>query len=384
MRILFTTLNATSHLRLLAPIVLAARAAGHETLLAGPPGLAAEAAEYGVDFAPVGADWTHDPALTSTVAQQLAFGAHEDYNRTLFDGVFFGRYALDFARDGIALARRWRPDLVVRVTEEVGGLLLAEALGLPHATVGSGNAHRMAADAIMSSVDRLRRELGLPTGVDPYPSLFASFVPRSYPGNPAVPTIRWYRQRDPERIGERMPDWFADLPADRPVVYVAIGSWLSAMVWKTKPQIEAVVAALEAMDCTGIVAVGDAAAEVAAPGSTVRVVGQLPQPMLLPSVDLFVSHGGAASVREALRAGTPMVMTPIIGDQVEHARFCTELGVARTIATGRVSARAVRAAVSDVLGDPAYRQRARAVQREFLAAAPVEQLVDDLAAVAAG
>jgi len=37
-----------------------------------------------------------------------------------------------------------------------------------------------------------------------------------------------------------------------------------------------------------------------------------------------------------------------------------------------------------VLGDPAYRQRARAVQREFLAAAPVEQLVDDLAAVAAG
>jgi len=150
---------------------------------------------------------------------------------------------------------------VVRVTEEVGGLLLAEALGLPHATVGSGNAHRMAADAIMSSVDRLRRELGLPTGVDPYPSLFASFVPRSYPGNPAVPTIRWYRQRDPERIGERMPDWFADLPADRPVVYVAIGSWLSAMVWKTKPQIEAVVTALEAMDCTGIVAVGDAAAE---------------------------------------------------------------------------------------------------------------------------
>src|SRR4029079_1150734 len=84
MRILFTTLNATSHLRLLAPIVLAARAAGHETLLAGPSGLAAEAAEYVLAFAPVGTDWTHDQALTSTVAQQLAFGAHEDYNRTLF------------------------------------------------------------------------------------------------------------------------------------------------------------------------------------------------------------------------------------------------------------------------------------------------------------
>jgi hypothetical protein len=39
--------------------------------------------------------------------------------------------------------------------------------------------------------------------------------------------------------------------------------------------------------------------------------------------------------------------------------------------------------VTDVLADPAYRQRARAVQREFLTAAPVEQLVSDLVAVAA-
>jgi N-glycosyltransferase len=384
MRILFTTLNATSHLRLLAPIVVAARAAGHEVRLAGPAGLAAEAAEYGLPFAPIGTDWTHDPALTEKVAQQLAFGAHEGFNSTLFDGVFFSRFALEQARDGIELAKRWQPDIIVRVSEDFGGLLAAETLGLPHVTIGSGNAHRMAVEAILPKLDGLRRQLGLPTGVDPYPSLFASFVPRSYPGTAPIATIRHYRHRNAERVGERMPDWFADLPADRPVVFVAIGSWLSGMVWKTKPQIQGVVSALAEIDCTGIVAVGDMAAEVSAPGASVRLVGTVPQPLLLPAVDVFISHGGFSSVREALVTGTPMVMTPIIGDQVEHSRFCTELGLARSIPAGRVSARAVRTAVTEVLGDPAYRQRARAVQREFLTAAPVEQLVSDLVAVAAG
>jgi hypothetical protein len=41
----------------------------------------------------------------------------------------------------------------------------------------------------------------------------------------------------------------------------------------------------------------------------------VPQPLLLESADLIVTHGGFGSVVEAIRTGTPIVLLPMFSDQ---------------------------------------------------------------------
>jgi MGT family glycosyltransferase len=91
----------------------------------------------------------------------------------------------------------------------------------------------------------------------------------------------------------------------------------------------------------------------------VRAQPILPQVTLLPRCALLVCHGGFNSVKEALAHGVPLVILPIAGDQPYCAKRCEELGVARVIWPAQRHSQAIRTAVRAVLGDPAYRDRAR-------------------------
>lgn len=384
MRILISTIDATSHLRTLAPIAHIARARGDEVLIAAPVGLGAEVAAHGLPFVAVGVDWTTDPGTAEAIGRQLAFGAHRDYTTTLVERVFLGEPALCAAADLHRLIGSWRPDVLLRVAEEFGGYLAAERAGLPHVAVASGCTHLLDASAVRAPLRRLRDRYGLPAvdNPDPYRHMLAAFTPPGYDDYRTPDTLRRYRQAQPGRVGERLPEWVAELPADRPLVYAAFGSVVPGLDWKMQPLASTVLAALAKLDCVAVVAAGSTAPALSAPSEHVRVVDRVPQPLLLETADLFLTHAGFGSVREGLRAGTPMVAVPVIGDEPYHADRLARLGVAATLPATGLRPDRLTAACARVLSTPSYREAARAVRRRVLALPPVEALIADVATLA--
>jgi N-glycosyltransferase len=385
MRILIATLDSRSHLRTLVPLALTARAAGHDVVVAGAENMGAEVtSEYGLEFTPSGLDWPNTPA-GEFVGQQLAFGAGKGFVDALIKQVFLGEYGLKSGHDILEFAQSWQPDVIVRVAEEFGGYLAAEKLGIPHVAVASGDTHQLQAADIKTGLRKLRAKFGLPDEAepDPYRYLLASFTPPGYsPELTAAATLRHYRQTQPERAGEQLPDWVAGLPADQPLVFAAFGSVLSELSWKLGPVTANIVKALSEIDCQAVIAAGVMAEELAGQvPEHLHIVESIAQPLLIETTDLFITHAGFASVREALRAGTPMVAVPSFGDQPYQAGRCAELGLARVVSP-TAGPKALMRACTEVLTEPSYAHAARRVARGLATLPGVPTLVEDVAKIA--
>jgi MGT family glycosyltransferase len=113
----------------------------------------------------------------------------------------------------------------------------------------------------------------------------------------------------------------------------------------------------------------------------VRLEPYLPLTALLPRCDLFITHGGFNSVKESLSAGVPMVLLPISADQPYSAERCAALGVGLALGPEERTASDVSRAARTVLTDPAYRLRARELQREMAALPGPEHAISLLEAL---
>jgi MGT family glycosyltransferase len=102
----------------------------------------------------------------------------------------------------------------------------------------------------------------------------------------------------------------------RPRIYVSLGSFLSAR----SDVLERIVSAFRALPVRLVVASGvTPRSALGSIPSDWHVASYLPQPDVLRSCDLAISHGGNNTVTEALWAGVPLLVGPFSTDQFAGA-----------------------------------------------------------------
>ncbi|WP_406508675.1 glycosyltransferase [Streptomyces sp. NBC_00212] len=384
MRILFTAHAGKSHLRLLIPLAQAAVRAGHTVAVADDESMREESVSYGLEFFPAGFDWAKDPFCIEAIALPLFRADQEAYEEGLVECVL-GPPALAAARDILKIAADWKPDLIVREGEEMGGLLAAESLGIPHIAVAGGSTHLLLPAVTHEPLNKLRAELGLPADPDDnsaYGHGLISWLPAECTGDDLDPrTLRHYRQTTPYRSDDKALPWLAELPDDKPVVYASIGTMAPSMPWKSDEVLHAVIEAVSGLDCTALVSIGvgrDPEEFGEVPPHVRLLTEWVPQDVLLEAADVFVTHGGHSSIREGLRSGTPMLVTPMYDDQPNSAEHVAEVGSGINLPAYWVTGETVTEALGRLLTEPSFQRRASAVRRSVLACPPVEQLVTDL------
>jgi MGT family glycosyltransferase len=79
--------------------------------------------------------------------------------------------------------------------------------------------------------------------------------------------------------------------------------------------------------------------------------GFLPQPAILPQVDLVITHGGNNTVTEAFHHGKPMIVLPLFWDQVDNAQRIDETGFGRRLATYDFRDEELTDAIDELLAD---------------------------------
>jgi MGT family glycosyltransferase len=95
--------------------------------------------------------------------------------------------------------------------------------------------------------------------------------------------------------------------------------------------------------------------------------GFLPQPAILPQVDLVITHGGNNTVVESFHHGKPMIVLPLFWDQVDNAQRVHETGFGRRLATYDFEDGELLGAVDELLADGRLRDRLDAMSSRMQA-----------------
>ncbi|GAA2413150.1 macrolide-inactivating glycosyltransferase [Streptomyces glaucosporus] len=110
--------------------------------------------------------------------------------------------------------------------------------------------------------------------------------------------------------------------------------------------------------------------------ANIEVHSWVPQLAILKQADAFVTHAGAGGSQEGLACGVPMVAVPQAADQFGNAETLQNLGVARHLPKEKADAAALRAAVLELVDDPAVAERLRAIREEMAAEGGTRRAAD--------
>ena len=108
----------------------------------------------------------------------------------------------------------------------------------------------------------------------------------------------------------------------------------------------------------------------------------LPQPAVLPHVDLVITHGGNNTVVESFHNGKPMVVLPLFWDQVDNAQRIHETGFGRRLPAYAFRDEELTGAIDALLADTALRERMSGIAARMQAARGTERAADLIERVA--
>jgi MGT family glycosyltransferase len=169
--------------------------------------------------------------------------------------------------------------------------------------------------------------------------------------------LNWHRLDSTVRSAEatyELPDQLAS--RDGALIYLSLGSLGSADV----ELMQRLVDVLATTDHRVIVSKGPLADEITLHDNQ-SGEGFLPQPAILPMVDLVITHGGNNTVTESFHHGKPMIVLPLFWDQVDNAQRVDETGFGKRLSTYGFDDGELTGAIDRLLGDPSLHARLAAM-----------------------
>ncbi len=266
---------------------------------------------------------------------------------------------------------------------------------LPPVFSGYPQADRSGWDAFWAEYDRVLgpqvaeldawvRERGgppLPSGRDyiwesPFLNLYVYPEEADYPrSRPLSPT--WRRLDASVRTTDETYAEHERLGSDGALIYLSLGSLASADVELMRRLVDV----LSETPHRYIVSKGPQA-ELYELADNVVGAEFLPQPAILPNVDLVITHGGNNTVTESWYFGKPMVVLPVFWDQYDNAQRVDELGLGARLPTYTFEERELTDAIDRLLGDESLRARLAAMSERLRANPGTVRAADAIEAVA--
>ncbi|MET9390157.1 glycosyltransferase [Streptomyces sp. NPDC006624] len=371
MRFLFVAGGGAAPVHASAPLVSAARTAGHEVVVAVPEENLGLVTGLGLPARGVTSLGMADAMLKDRQGNWLPMPTGEDHEMD-FAGRGFARLSAAGLAGTWELAEAWRPDVVIGGEYNLAGPLVAHRLGVPWVMHTWAIYDRTEVDW-RGATDELAPELK-EYGLDAVPdaALFVDITPPSVrpghaepaqpmrwtAGNPQIPLEPWmYAKGDRPRVlitsGSRSAfipalgmDFFRPLLDNKLLrdggieVVVATGEPLAGQIREAYPDVKA---------------------------------GFVPLDVIAPTLDLAVHHGGGVTVMTLLSAGVPQLVLPEIMASAIPLRRVDEYGATVTLASHREPPEVVAEEITRMLSDESYRGRARDLADEIAALpAPAE------------
>ena len=109
----------------------------------------------------------------------------------------------------------------------------------------------------------------------------------------------------------------------------------------------------------------------------------VPQPSILPQVDLVITHAGNNTTTECLHFGKPMVALPLFWDQYDNAQRVDDTGFGARLRTYAFEPGEMSAAIDRMLGDEGLRRRLDATAARLQASPGTVTAADLIERVAA-
>jgi UDP:flavonoid glycosyltransferase YjiC (YdhE family) len=364
-----------THLAPVVPLAWALRSAGHEVLVACQPDVVAMARQAGFGVAVVG-DAYDDIGRRRREAPPADAGPAKNAGGPPWPMLALKwRERIDRVLDPyLAVARRWRPDLIVADPLELAAPLVAGELGIGYVhhrwgVDAFGDERWVHAQRALSGVAGTRPGDGLPA-----PSAVLDPCP---PGLQAPDLSRGAGIRFVPFNGSGSRPGLAPPRGTR--VCVCFGTRTVAL--GGADVVRRTLRALTGPGAPEEVVVAGVDAEWGELPDGVRVLESVPLHLFLSECALVVHHGGAGTTLTATSFGLPQLVLPQAPYLVEHGRRLTDRGAGTMLGDGEQGEEDIRGAVADLLSRPGPPRAARELAQEMAAmpspgswVAPLEEL----------
>ncbi|MFI7012207.1 glycosyltransferase [Streptomyces sp. NPDC050145] len=404
MRILFASAPGYGLMLPIVPLVWAARAAGHEILVATTAYMTKVGPGWGLPIADVfpHRDVGGDLMLASS-GQAPEPGTPEYDDPRLPEGYWdlarqvkpFELFTLVSTEGTIAAGRDFGADLIVYTTDHQAGRMAAVALGIPALEVGNRVSWSTRDPEFNEATDHndrtgvipddspvvlgLRERLGIG---DREPELIARVDPRApsmggLTADEAGPGdgVPWWPMRYvPFNGGVTLPEWALVTP-ERPRICLTLGTVVpllsdggtlgSLLRWLGELDVE-VVLADHSTDLSKLGPLPD----------NVRVAGFLPLSTFLDTCSLVIHHGGSGTAAAALHYAVPQLVLPGGSDNPLIARKVVDRKVGLSLDPAEADAPRLCELVGRLLAERSFADAAAEVSAEMATQPSPAQVLD--------
>jgi UDP:flavonoid glycosyltransferase YjiC (YdhE family) len=370
MRILFSCAPVLGHFLPMTPLIDAALRAGHEVAVASGSDLEVEVKRLGAEFWQAGQSVAELMAMHQPDAMADAPPEEREAQMgTDIESVFIplGRRK---ARDLVARAVDWRPDLVVHEMTDLAGGIAATVTGARAAVHALSPSPAVVWSMFLPAYASLCDEWQIVNQylAADYIDMAPAALRQEPPGFARILPVRPAPPPSPADNATLL------LPREHPeTVYLTLGT----VFHDATDVFRAALEGLSMLPVNTFVTTGPGLdpARVGEWPAHIHVTDFVPQELVLPHCQVAIHHGGSGSMIGALRHGLPQLVLPRGADNFHNAQLAQAAGVALTLTPEEVSSQAIADAVTLLLTEPGFTATARTIGADIAAMPSPDQVL---------